>query len=105
MSKFVTRIPVDVEAVRALLPKGALVERVRWNAKASLVEVEWDHQPFHSALDFPVAFEQELLEAKKLPKGVSAEGPARKNPTSNTQTPKKPQTSRRKPASKPVAAE
>jgi hypothetical protein len=75
MSKFVTRIPVDVEAVKALLPKGSFLERVSWNGKTSEVEVQWDHERFYSGADYHLPFGVELLEGKKLPKGVRDGGP------------------------------
>lgn len=70
MSKFVTAIPVDVAEVKKLLPPGACVERVHWNPELSQVEVVWDHMPAHTGFDFPVAFSQEDLAARRMPKGV-----------------------------------
>src|ERR1043165_5110424 len=67
MSKFFTAIPVDVEAVTKLLPQGAFVEAIRWNAQARQVEIVWDHDPFYTGLDFAASYSSEELAGGKRP--------------------------------------
>lgn len=91
MSKFVTAITVDVEAVRKLLPENAYVERVLWNGREQQLEIFWDHPPFHTGRDFAIDFPASDLKAKKLAKGVAkkkAPGPIMKADNKGTaQTP------------------
>jgi len=59
MSKFKTAIPVDVEAVKKLLPAGSFIHGVEWNKDTSSVELTWEHDkvvtPFSFAADLPLA--------------------------------------------------
>lgn len=67
MSLFKTAIPLDLEAIRKLLPKDHSIEAVRFDGANNQVEVFWHcgslNTPFTYATDFPV----EDLKAKKLP--------------------------------------
>lgn len=85
MSKFVTRIPVDVDAVKRLLPKRSYVTCVGLHPDKDAVEVFWDDDDFETGYTFPVEFSTELLEARKLPdkvklrKGAAAPVPTTKH--------------------------
>lgn len=73
MSKFVTPVVVAdaVKRVSELLPKGAFLERIRWDAEKQTVEVIWDHHPYRTGRDFPVTFDEAHLKAGTLPEGVT----------------------------------
>lgn len=68
MSNFATRIPVDVAAVKALLPNGAYIESVEFDGKA--VVLKWSHHrlltPFTTHFPYSVG----ELHARQLPDGV-----------------------------------
>ncbi len=88
MSRFHTSIPIDIEAVKALLPKRAtFVHGVSLvdadDHKKLKVVVDWECGELTSGFTFPVDFPVEELRAQKLPKGVSfvTNKPAPKVPT------------------------
>lgn len=68
MSKFVTRIAVDMEAVQKLLPKGTFVCGSTWNG--SEVELTWVHDHLESPWTFEIEYPLELLKERRLPPGV-----------------------------------
>lgn len=71
MSKFRTAIPVDVAAVKALLPPDSTIERVTYDPAISCVVLDWEHGRLETMLKFNVDFPQELLRAKQVPQGVT----------------------------------
>ena len=54
MSKFVTSIPVDVAAVKALLPPNSFLHGVTFNAETSSVDVTWENDAHKTPYTFPV---------------------------------------------------
>lgn len=87
MSNFVTVIPVDVEAVRKLLPAGSHVESAEWNGTA--VELKWSHHKIETAFTFHLEFPMEHLKAQRLPEGAH-ERKERPRPAPGVMTPGKP---------------
>lgn len=75
MSKFKTSIPVDVDAIKKLLPEGAYVHGVEWDEEQKDVNVLWEHDAFKTPVDFPVEFPRVNLEEQKLPEGVTLRKP------------------------------
>lgn len=73
MSNFVTRIAVDVEAVRKLLPKGSFVAAVEFNGQE--VEVRWAHDHLVSPYTFAVEYPLEELKQRRLPEQVRMRQP------------------------------
>lgn len=70
MSLLVTKLPIDLKPILSALPKRAYVHRVTWDFQKSTIEVQWEHDSFHSGLSVPVEFPLEDLRAKFLPNGV-----------------------------------
>ncbi len=70
MSKFTTKIPVEIKTVLEKLPKHAHVHEVKLAHDRSSVEVIWDHDAFATGFTFPVEFPVENLFAGKVPDGV-----------------------------------
>jgi hypothetical protein len=84
MSRFHTSIPVDVEAVKKLLPqRGVHVHGVVINSddpKQLEVVVDWECDNLRTPYSFPVEFPIQELKEHKLPKGVTfvdAKAPAK----------------------------
>lgn len=69
MSKFVTTLHIDLTQITKNLPKGALVEKVRLDAKNN-VEVLWDCDALVTPYQFHVEFPLKNLVEKELPGGV-----------------------------------
>jgi hypothetical protein len=67
MSKFKTTIPVDVEQVKKLLPPGAHLDGVTFDAGNNSVEVRWQHDGFRTPLDHAVEYPLAKLIAQNLP--------------------------------------
>jgi hypothetical protein len=76
MSRFHTPIPIDVEAIKALLPQrglhihGVLVTQDPEQKDVKVV-VDWESGELRTPYTFPVEFSVEDLRGKKLPKGVT----------------------------------
>lgn len=73
MSKFKTTIPVDVAAVKKLLPAGAFFDGVSFDDETNSVEVRWQHDPFKTPFDHAIEFPIEHLQAGEVPSFVKAE--------------------------------
>lgn len=71
MSKFATKIPVNTDAVKHLLPKGAYVHEATYDKASNAVVVTWEHGQLHTGFGFPVEFSQEMLVEKVIPTGVT----------------------------------
>ncbi len=71
MSKFATRIPVNADAVKQLLPAGAYVHGAKYDPASNAVVIEWEHGQLHTGLGFPIDFTQDQLAAKEVPAGVT----------------------------------
>lgn len=86
MSRFKTAIPVDVEAVKRMLPPGTYFHGVTWDPATQTLALEWEHDkvtsPYTFAADFPLAAlegkEQQPKYVKVLPGlgGRGDQGPA-----------------------------
>ena len=74
MSQFNTRIPVDVQAIIAALPKNQFLHGVSFDKSTSEVIVLWEADQFWSGLTIPVDFPPDDLLKKRLPKGVKKGG-------------------------------
>lgn len=70
MSKFVTRIPIDIHAVLELLPKRATPLDVLFNPNTATVEVHWDDDDLETGYTFPIEFPAPALEQGRVPPGV-----------------------------------
>lgn len=70
MSKFATKILVNTEGVKQMLPKGALVHEASYDKDAQAVIVKWEHGQLHTGFSFPVEFTQNQLGAGIVPDGV-----------------------------------
>lgn len=69
MSKFKTAIPVDVEAVKQLLPAGSFIHGVEWNKDNSSVELTWEHDQFRTKYSFAVDRTIDQLRAERKAEG------------------------------------
>lgn len=79
MSKFFTAIPVDVEAVKALLPKGTYVHGAFYRPKDGRVEVVWECDDLHTGRDFAVQLDAERLSDPNLASHFKRPKPANGN--------------------------
>jgi len=68
VSAFRTVLPVDLDAVKRLLPKDHTVEKVVFDHAASQIVVIWQTSAIETPYTFPLDFTVPDLEAKKLPK-------------------------------------
>lgn len=77
MSKFKSVIPVDVLAVKDLLPEGHHLNRIVYDPGQSRVEVHWEHDKFRTKFDFEIEFPIENLKELTVPEGVTVLQPAK----------------------------
>lgn len=70
MSKFCTRIPTEVAALLATIPKGSTVDGIALDPESHEIIVLWQNTSFESGLTVPVDFAFPDVKAKRLPKGV-----------------------------------
>ncbi len=71
-ANFFTPVPVDLAAIKKLLPPDAYVDPVpKWNKEANRVEVHWSSSEFHSPYSFPHEFTTDMLKARSLPQHVT----------------------------------
>lgn len=85
MSRFCTRIPTEVAALLATIPKGSTVDGITLDPETHEVIVLWQDTTFESGLTVPVNFALPDVKSKRLPKGVLRG----KNPHAATLTPPK----------------
>lgn len=71
MSNFVTNIPVDLSAVKSLLPPGSHVEGVVWNPDANQLELKWSNPDLVTPYTFHFPFHAQHLKEQTLPHGAS----------------------------------
>lgn len=71
MSKFATKIPVNTEALKQLLPAGAYVHGAAYDQEKNAVILTWEHGQLHTGYSFPVEFTQNELAAGVVPNGVT----------------------------------
>lgn len=70
-TNFCTPIPIDIEAVKALLPPDAEIERdLVWNRENNTVELRWTSRMFFSPYSFHHEFTVDALKRKELPRFV-----------------------------------
>lgn len=65
MSSFSTRLPVDVESVKALLPKGSDLEGIVWDGAG--VTVIWSHQKLVTPFTVNTEVSIDDLKSEKWP--------------------------------------
>lgn len=71
-ANFFTPVPVDLAAIKNLLPPDAYVDPVlKWNKEANRVEVHWSSNQFKSPYSFPHEFTVDMLLGRELPKFVT----------------------------------
>lgn len=73
MSKFITSIPVDVEAIKAILPDRSYVHGATFNPQEGRVELVWEHDDYRTPYTFPVELPLSVLEmhgVDGLPDGI-----------------------------------
>lgn len=73
MSKFITKLPIDVTEVTGRLPSKSEVREVTWNGKE--LEIQWDNQDLETPFTFPVELTVKDLFDKKLPECVKNNQP------------------------------
>jgi len=61
MSKFSTRIPVDVEAIRAALPPASSVQSVRLGEDKKSLVVDWESEDWTTPFTVPIEVTPEAL--------------------------------------------
>lgn len=71
MSFFKTTIPIDIEAIKALLPKDHSVEKIEFDARACRLDLFWHSSVLVSPFTFAVEFPVDALKAHKLPDNVT----------------------------------
>lgn len=70
-TNFCTPIPIDLTAVKALLPPDAEIERdLVWNRENNTVELRWSSRMFFSPYSFHHQFTVDALRRKELPRFV-----------------------------------
>lgn len=69
MSNFITRIPVNLEAVTKLLPKGSHVYAV--DLAGDSIELRWCNDDVETGYTFFLDWPLDLLKKRKLPKGAT----------------------------------
>ncbi len=75
-ANFYTPIPVDLAAIKKLLPPDAYVDPVlRWNKDANRVEVHWSSSLMKSPYSFAHEFTVDMLLGRELPEHVTAVEP------------------------------
>jgi hypothetical protein len=70
MSRFITRIPTEVQAIIDALPKGSYVHAIALDKDTNEVLINWEQTRFESGLTVPVEFSLLEVKTKKLPRGV-----------------------------------
>lgn len=73
MSRFVTKIPVDVKQLLDILHKNAFIHSQTYDAKLQELTVEWELESAHTGYTFPVDYPLADMLAKRLPKSVKAQ--------------------------------
>lgn len=71
MSKFITRIPVDIEAVKRCLPPGAFFHGVQAGLGFESIDLVWEHDQLKTPWDYAIEFPAGMLGSNAVPKGVS----------------------------------
>lgn len=74
MSRFITKIPVDVLAVQSLLPSKSFIHGATFDKDAQAIFLEWENDRFHTPFTVATEFPVETLSAKKVPAGVTVKG-------------------------------
>lgn len=70
MSKFITRIPVDIEAVKKLLPPGAYFHGVQAGLGFESIDLVWEHDQLKTPWDYAIDYPSTMLGGNAVPKGV-----------------------------------
>lgn len=67
MSSFITPIPIDLAAIKKLLPTNSDILGVEWNAAKSRMELRWSNDRLKTPFTFHHEFPLTLLKKKSLP--------------------------------------
>ena len=70
MSKFTTRLPINVEEILAELPKGKFIHSITWDAERKEVVILWEEPRFHSGLTVATDWPVQNITRFRLPNGV-----------------------------------
>lgn len=70
MSKFKTKIPVDIKGVVDKLPKGHFVHGIELDADRQSVTLLWEHDHFVTLYSIPVEFSVEAIQGTQPMPGV-----------------------------------
>jgi hypothetical protein len=67
MSLFKTAVPVDIEAIKKLLPKEHSIDAVKFDPTTNAVELHWHARYVQTPHTFATEWPLALLQARKLP--------------------------------------
>lgn len=70
MSAYVTKLPVDLESVKKLLPPGSDVESVEFNKDTAEVELKWGNDALQTPYSFHFDWPLSMLQEGKRPEIV-----------------------------------
>jgi hypothetical protein len=70
MSKFVTSLPLDIEAIKELLPAGSDFSSVEWNKAESRLDFFWEHDKLKTPFTFAHPVSLEALQCEELPREI-----------------------------------
>lgn len=76
MSKFLTTLSIDVQAVLEMLPAGSSIQDVRLTETKRAVEILWDNDNLRTPYTVPIPFPLENLNGD-LPKNVTKREPVK----------------------------
>lgn len=80
MSKFITKIPINVEEVVAMLPKRSDVESVSLSEDGKTIELLWGNDWMKTPFTFPLEWDIAHLIAKTEPEKVVGNQPVTPHP-------------------------
>lgn len=75
MSPFVTSLPVEVDRLKQLLPKGSHIEEISFDKTTQELQMRWSNPQLVTPYTFPLPFSADQLEKKELPQGVTHRKP------------------------------
>lgn len=70
MSAFLTKIPIDLEAIKKLLPANHYIEGITFNKDTNEVELTWSHHLFVTPFTFAQEYPISLLSEGKTPEST-----------------------------------
>ncbi len=102
MSKFSTRLPVNVEELFDALPKGYYVHSVTYHKDTKELVIEWEHEKLSTGLSIPVDFPLADIQRKRLPELCRAKKAPKSPPKEETAPVSLPEPEKAIPASTPT---